>query len=149
MYIEVAGNPRQARRVARQVKEFDRVSIAFRQADMRRQILADRIIERDFAALSHIGEQKDGEQLGHRPDLEKRVGTDGLSPDPVAMTMGYQPALAPIRDADRYSDAQPTRINALCKQISDFVVGRKRRYRLLCHVSLGQLNRFLPNRMQS
>jgi hypothetical protein len=108
--------------VASQVDELDRAPIALRHTDVRRQVLADRIVERDFAPLCHVGEQQDSEQFGHRSDLEERVCTDGLVPDAVAMTVGDESALAPIRDADRYSDAQPTRINALCKQVPDFVV---------------------------
>ena len=52
-------------------REIDQRDIAFSPGhpDIVREVLGDRIIERDLAAIDHVREQETGERLGDRADV--------------------------------------------------------------------------------
>ena len=61
-----------------QVRQRDRLIAAHGDGDAVGQIRRYRIVERDLAALRHVGQQDRRKDFGDRPDLEERVLVDVL-----------------------------------------------------------------------
>ena len=70
----VVRHPRQARRLRRQVDQFDRLILRHVQLDPSGHEILQRRIELDEAAFDHVCEQCSGERLGDRADFVHCVG---------------------------------------------------------------------------
>jgi hypothetical protein len=74
--------------VCRQIEQRDRPAARLERR-RGRQVIRDRIIEGDLAALDHVGQHQGGHDLGDRSDLEHRAGVQGDAVDAGAAVSGH------------------------------------------------------------
>ena len=73
---EIEGHSGQAGRIGRQIEQGDPFSALRGHFYVTGQKLRYRVLERDFAARRHFGEQQRGEHLGDGADLEHGIGVE-------------------------------------------------------------------------
>jgi hypothetical protein len=115
--------------VRRQVLKRDRAAAALGHCDLGRQILRDRIAERDLAAADRVGEQQRGEDLRDRANLEDGVAVERPGVALGAAAVRHDPAAARFDHTHNDTDALPMRVDALDENLADLLIGRYRRGR--------------------
>jgi hypothetical protein len=106
-----------------QIDERDLLAAALRHLDLGGQVPGHRIVERDFAALHHVGEDGGGEDLGGGADLEDRVvgHRPRLADGKVAVR--DETASVGVDDADGDPDVLMQLIDAVAENRTDLRVG--------------------------
>ena len=91
--------------MGRQVRERDRMAIAFGDLDASRQVLGDRIRERDFTLSDHVSEQESSEHLAYRAYLKTSVAIQVSRVTLVEMAVRNNPPALRSHYADDDADA--------------------------------------------
>jgi len=93
--------------------------------DVGGEIFRDRIRERDFTALDHVGEQKGGERFRHRADLENGVAIQRSRISSVAMAERDDPFSVRFDYAENYADVIFVRANSLDQDLPNLIIRRE------------------------
>ena len=107
-----------------QIDQRDLFAAALRDFDLGGKVLGHRIVQRNFAALHHVGEDGGREDFGGRADLEDRVVAHGTRVLDGKVAVGDEAASVRIDDADGDPDVLMQLIDAVRKNRADLRVGR-------------------------
>jgi hypothetical protein len=94
---------RQPGGVRGEVGECDRPA-AHRQLDACRKVVLHGVVERQQPVLDHAGQQRGGEDLCHRADLEDRVRGRRRRPGRTRRPGSHDPGLPTAEYPDRHAD---------------------------------------------
>ena len=96
-----------------QIDQRDLFAAALRDFDLGGKVLGHRIVQRDFAALHHVGEDGGREHFGGRADLEDRVVAYGTWVLHGEVAVGNEAAAVGIDDAGGDPDVLMQLIDAI------------------------------------
>ena len=97
--------------------------VTLRHLDMAGKILCSGIVERDFAARHHLGQQQCGKDLGDRTDLEHRVAVQRTAVRGIAAAVGCDPLTGGIKLASDHADALPGLVDTIAQDRAGGIVG--------------------------
>ena len=120
---EVAGQARKAGGLRREIQQRDLLAVSRGEARGGRKVFRGRIFELHLSPPDHVGQQRDGEDLGDRADLENAVPVER----PVrraGVPVGDDAAAALVQDPDDDPGAPPG-LDALLEDCQDFGVRRE------------------------
>ena len=110
--------------MGRQIDQRDLFAAALRDFDLVGKVLGHRIVQRNFAALHHVGEDGGREDFGGRADLEDRIVAHWTGVLDREVAVGDEAASVSIDDADGNPDVPMQLVDAVAKNRADLCVGK-------------------------